>query len=57
MVPNARRNNERTITIRVKEVTMIMIAGARESTVISRKICSVTVGAPGCSVLFTPMEE
>lgn len=54
-MPKARRSNESTITIRVKDVTIIKIAGASERTVISRKICKTTVGAPGCSALSNPM--
>ena len=56
MVPNALRNSDRTITMRVKEVTIISMAGAKDRTVISRKICRVTVGAIDCSLLFSPME-
>ena len=55
MVPNALRSRDRTITIRVKEVTIISMAGARDSTVINRKICSVTVGAIDCSVVSSPI--
>jgi hypothetical protein len=57
MVPNALRNKDRTITMRVKDVTIISMAGAKDSTVINRKICSVTVGAIDCSLLFSPMEK
>lgn len=55
MVPNALRNSDKTMTMRVKEVTIIRIAGARDSTVINRKICRVTVGAIDCSALSNPM--
>ena len=54
MVPSARRNNESTITIRVKDVTIIRIAGARERTVISKNICITTVGAPDSALLSNP---
>lgn len=57
MVPSARRIKDRTITIRVKEVTMIRIAGARERTVMSRKICKTTVGAPDCPLVSIPIEK
>ena len=57
MVPNALRSKDRTITIRVKDVTIISMAGAKDSTVINRKIWSVTVGAIDCSVSFSPMEK
>ena len=57
MVPKARRIKDRTITIRVKEVTIIRIAGARESTVISRKICNTTEGAPDGSLVSIPIEK
>lgn len=55
MVPKALRSRDRTITIRVKDVTIISMAGAMDSTVINRKICSVTVGAIDCSALSSPM--
>ena len=55
MVPKALRSKDRTITIRVKDVTIISMAGAMDSTVINRKICSVTVGAIDCSALSSPM--
>ena len=55
MVPRALRSRDSTITIRVKEVTIINMAGARDRTVISRKICNVTVGAIDCSALSNPM--
>lgn len=55
MVPRALRSSDRTITIRVKDVTMIRIAGARDSTVINRKICSVTVGAIVWAAFSSPM--
>jgi len=57
MVPRARRIKDRTITIRVKEVTMIRIAGARDKTVISRKICKITVGVPDCWLVSIPIEK
>ena len=38
MVPMALLRSERTITIRVKEVRVIRIAGARDNTVNKRKI-------------------
>jgi hypothetical protein len=57
MVPKARRISDSTITMRVNEVTMIRIAGARDSTVMSRKICNTTVGALDCSLVSNPIEK
>lgn len=56
MVPNARRSSDSTITQRVKDVNIINRAGARESIVISRKICITTAIFPGCWVWSMPIE-
>lgn len=53
-MPSALRNKDSTITIRVKEVTIIRIAGARDRTVMSRNICNTTVGACGCPASSKP---
>ena len=55
MVPNALRSNESTITIRVNEVSMIKMAGARERIVINRKICSTTAVFPESLASSMPM--
>lgn len=51
MVPNAFRRRDSTITIRVKEVRVIRIAGARDRTVNKRKICKTTATSPVPPVL------
>ena len=57
LVPSARRSRDSTITIRLKEVTMIRMAGASDSTVIIRKICSNTVDRAGSSPGVRPSEK
>src|SRR5690242_10141777 len=51
-VPSARRTNERTMTIRVKDVIMIRIAGARERTVRTIAIWSVEEMFSGFAASF-----
>ena len=41
-MPRACRRNDKTMTMRVKEVTMMNIAGASERTVKRARICSTT---------------
>lgn len=55
MVPKALRRRESTITILVNDVSIIRIAGARESTVKRRKICKTTATSPGLPALSKPM--
>ena len=55
MVPSARRSNDSTITIRVNEVSIIKMAGARERMVINKKICNTTAIFPGSWVWSMPM--
>jgi len=55
MVPKALRRRESTMTILVNDVRRIRSAGARESTVKRRKICSTTATSPGLPALSKPM--
>lgn len=55
MVPKALRRRESTITILVNDVSIIRIAGARESTVKRRKICNTTATSPELPALSKPM--
>src|SRR5260221_3146497 len=53
-VPRARRTNESTMTMRVKDVIMTRMAGARESTVSTSAICSVVEMFSGRVASFAP---
>src|SRR5204863_3336848 len=53
-VPRARRTNERTMTMRVKDVIRIRIAGARERTVRTIAISSVDVMFSGFVASLAP---
>ena len=54
MVPRAFRSRERTMTMRVKDVSKMRMAGARERTVISRKICKTAETFPGLPASSRP---
>lgn len=54
-MPMAWRRSDRTITILVKEVSIIRIAGANDKTVNKRNIWRITATSPGSSALFMPI--